>query len=153
MKICHHCQAVNGNDNKHCSECQGFIANDPIKDDANFVAERIKNSNRQVFWSRFIRYGIIVLFMLVYNAYIAYVCYDLLGSLEKYWALVVWYIPGFLLCFFPYDKVYCAIRKKMKKPQKHLSDFFYMFPYMLSIIYLFVMFQQSYDIWAKYVGN
>lgn len=150
MRICHKCNAVNKDNNRFCSECQQYIALEAVLPDGDYVKNAIKREDKRIFWRKTIKFSLLILYYIIFNAWAAYTCYGLFGSLDRFYTLMLWYLPCLAIFFFPYDKFYCSIRKNQGKTERHLSDFVIMIFMVIGIIYMAIMYAKTYDIWAYY---
>ncbi|MEG2814490.1 MAG: hypothetical protein RSA79_07795, partial [Oscillospiraceae bacterium] len=136
MKICPKCQANNSDKNKQCVECQSFIGNVEISIEKDFMKNVMKREKTSRIRKRIIIATAIALYYICYNIWSASCCYKMFGNIDNYLKLLPLYLPCILIFFFPYDKLYCYIRKKMKKPQKHISDVFVTGYIAVGVLYL-----------------
>lgn len=150
MKECPECKAFNKDTNKYCSNCLKYLSNVESKSDAGYVDNLLKIQHKRHLKKRVIVASALLAFYLVFNCWSAMVCYDMFGNIDKYLQLIVWYLPCLPIFFFPYDKVYCFIRKKRNKPTKHIPDTFVVTYIAVGVLYLVIMYSQTYSIWEHY---
>lgn len=124
MKVCPNCKVHNKNKSNFCANCGErieTIKKPKQKDNTTYYnaivvepQEKNPRHHKVVFSLLF------VLVFILYNIIAITMNYIVFGSLEFYLPIVFWYVPCFIIFFFPYNSLYRYFRKKHNKPAKSL---------------------------------
>lgn len=149
MKVCPKCEAVNQDKNKFCANCEAYLSSITTIDDKGYLDTAVKSEQKRINIRNATIISIVGGYILIYNIWAITKFFEIFHSLEKYWIVAFSYIPCCLILFAPYDKIYCYFRRKMNKPEKHLSDFAIWSFRIVGVILLFILYDRTFSILAS----
>lgn len=147
MKICPDCKAENKDSNRCCSNCQKYIGNvESTADDYSTAERQIAAVEKRLRRRKYLSLAVFLLFYLIYLGFYAYLYYDVLGSLNRWYGLLPAYIPCLLVFLFPYDWAYGKLRGLFHKEPRPLSEHATIFFKVLAWAYLFILYCETFNV-------